>query len=343
MAVLLYYPLVVPPVEIVHQALLYWDGLSSVVPRDPEVFQAAVSAELLELQQRELYAPLVYDDRPGYSDDSGYAPVMREWGASSVLVRELERMASRPQPPRPASPPDSFIYWSKVNDRLIRRLIQLGLAEPQLQPFPGVAVAQEVQQTVIGTIVRSLALSPPDGGAAEQRAYFPCTDREDAHRLAHQPLGQARSLSWEVEIGRLLPLPVPGTPTGEVLAFRERYTDERVRLMRAVHRLLGDLRRDYEHPADVLAQLRRELTEAVEDFQAAAKGSRMVWINRSVTAAVALGAAAAGSLLVPDLGWVLGTVGAYALNVATRETRPVTNAAQRHDFSYLHRVRTQLA
>lgn len=297
MAVLLYYPLVVPPVEIVHQALLYWDGISSVVPRDREVFQAAVSAELLELQQRELYSPLVYDDRTMHSDDSGYARLMRDWRASSVLVRELERMASRPQPPRPASPPDSFIYWSKVNDGLIRRLIQLGLAEDQPQ-FPGVAVSQEVQQTVIGTIVRGLALSPPDGGAAEQRACFACTDREDAHRLAHQPLGQARSLSWEVEIGRLLPLPVSGTPTSDVLAFRERYADERVRLMRAVHRLLGDLRRDYEHPADVLAQLRRELTEAVEDFQAAAKGSRMVWINRSVTAAVALGAAAAGSLLV---------------------------------------------
>jgi hypothetical protein len=341
MAVLLYYPLVVPPVEIVHQALLYWDGFSSVVPRDREVFQEAVSAELLELQQRQLYWPLVFDDRTAVSETSLYSRRMRDWGASAVLVRELERMASRPQPPRPASPPDSFIYWSKVNYELLQRLIQLGLADSH--GSSGVAVAREVQQTVIGTIVRRLALSSPDGGAAEQRAYFPCTDREDAHRLALQPLGQARCLSWEVELGRLLPLPVPGTSTGDVLAFRERYTDERVRLMRAVHRLLGDLRRDYEQPADVLAQLRLELTEAVEDFRAAAKGSRMVWINRSVTAAVALGAAAAGSLLVPDLSWVLGTVGGYALNVATREIRPVTNAAQRHDFSYLHRVHTQLA
>lgn len=36
MAVLLYHPTVNPPKEILHQALLYWDGIASVVPRAPE-------------------------------------------------------------------------------------------------------------------------------------------------------------------------------------------------------------------------------------------------------------------------------------------------------------------
>jgi len=333
MAVLLYYPLVNPPSEIGHQALLYWDGISSVVPRDSDEFRTAASAELLELRDRELYSPLVFDQTAVHlRDDDNWV----------VLERELLRLASRPSPPRPADPPEHFIYWSKLTAGLYDQLVDLGLGERD-EDSPGIAVSEEVQHVVIGTIVRHLALSPSDGSARDRRSYFPYTDKEGAHRLALEPVRQARALSWETELGRLLPLPAPGTATADVLAFRERYADERVRLMRAVHRLLGDLRRDYEHPADVFAQLRHELDEAVEDFRGAAKGVRMAWVHRSVTVAIALGAAAVGALLVPDVGWVLGAVGGYALNVATREIRPVADAAERHDFSYLHRVRTQLA
>jgi hypothetical protein len=199
-------------------------------------------------------------------------------------------------------------------------------------------VSAEIQQMVTGTIVRNLAGSL-HGGA---RAYAPYTDRAHAHRLALEPVRMGAGLAWEMEIGGLLPLPTPGTPIEDVVAFRERYANERERLMRAVHRLLGDLRRDYEHPADVLAHLKRELTEAVDDVKAAARSSRLVWLHRSITVAVALGAAAAGALLVPDLGWVLGTISGYAINVATREIRPVVAAAEQHDFSYLQRMREKL-
>jgi hypothetical protein len=110
-----------------------------------------------------------------------------------------------------------------------------------------------------------------------------------------------------------------------------------------VHRLLGDLRRDFEHPAEVFAQLRAELAQSVEDYRSAARSSRLAWVHRSVMVAVALAAAAGGSLLQPDIGWLLGTVGGYTLNVATREIRPLTKAKQGHDFSYLHRVQNGLA
>lgn len=58
--------------------------------------------------------------------------------------------------------------------------------------------------------------------------------------------------AWQVEIARLLPVPAPDTALADVLEFHERYADERERLMRAVHRMLGELRRDYEHPAEGL-------------------------------------------------------------------------------------------
>ncbi|MFD6327899.1 hypothetical protein ACFWOL_35000 [Streptomyces sp. NPDC058442] len=134
----------------------------------------------------------------------------------------------------------------------------------------------------------------------------------------------------------------------DVVSFRERYADERHRLMRALHRVLGDLRRNYEHPADVLARLCREIEESVEDYRAAARSSRMAWGNRSVMVTLAL-AAAAGSawcsltwLLVAGC-WLLGAAGGYALNVATREIRPISRARRDHDFSYLHRVGETLA
>lgn len=197
------------------------------------------------------------------------------------------------------------------------------------------SVSKEVQALVVGVLARELA-------AATDIALFPYTDSEAAYRNSLRPVSPTRSLAWEVELGRLLPVPAPDTPTEDVLAFREKYADERRRLMRALHGMLGDLRRDYEHPADVFAQLRSELSEAVEDYRAARRGSRMAWVHRSVTVSVALAAAAGGALLLPDLGWLLGTIGGYALNVATREIRPLARARDDHDFSYLHRVRSGL-
>ncbi|MFI0468292.1 hypothetical protein ACH347_29775 [Saccharopolyspora sp. 5N102] len=192
-------------------------------------------------------------------------------------------------------------------------------------------MSKEVQTLIIGVLARELAVNP-------DIALFPYTNSEDAFRNSLRSTYSTRSLAWEMELGRLLPVPAPGTSTTDVLAFRDRYADERIRLMRALHRLLGDLRRDYEHLADVFAQLRVELSQAVEDYQVARRRSRMAWVHRSVTASIAIAAAAGGALLMPDMGWLLGTIGGYAVNVATRESRPLIRARDQHDFSYLHRV-----
>ncbi|UUU44072.1 DUF6236 family protein [Streptomyces sp. NBC_00162] len=185
-------------------------------------------------------------------------------------------------------------------------------------------------------MARELAVNP-------DIALFPYTDSEDAFRRSHRPTSATGHLAWEMELGRLLPVPAPGTPTTDVLVFRERYADERIRLMRALHRMLGDLRRDYEHPADVFAQLRVELSQAVEDYRSARRGSRMAWVHRSVTVSIAIAAAAGGALLMPNVGWLLGAVSGYALNVATREIRPLAQTRDEHDYSYLYRVESGLS
>ncbi|MGW4033202.1 DUF6236 family protein [Streptomyces sp. NPDC004838] len=339
MGVLLYYPAVNPPTEVVHQALLYWDGLASVVPRDPRVYEAVVGEELKRLEERELYRPLAFAE--------GSLAVLDEYGrtispsgqSSTVLVEQLRRIAQRPNPPRPGDPPEAVLLFSKTTWWLERMLVDLGLAVRHRARNLGLmtlGVSQEVQTLIVGVLARELAVNP-------DIVLFPYTDSESAYRDSLRSATPTGFLGWEMELGRLLPVPAPNTPTTEVLAFRDKYTDERVRLMRALHRLFGELRRDYEHPADAFAQLRVELSQALEDYRAASRSSRMAWAHRSITVSVALAASAGGALLLPDAGWLLGTIGGYALNVATREIRPLRKAPQNHDFSYLHRVHTALS
>ncbi|MEU3250160.1 DUF6236 family protein [Streptomyces sp. NPDC006997] len=329
LAFLLYYPLVKPPTEVLHQALLYWDGIATVVPRAPSVYEVAVPEELKELQQRQLYVPLTFDEGSMARLEEPLRPGPYGSPASRALRNQLRRMAARPDRPGLPSPPEAFLYHSKISYWLMNELLSLGLAEPQRHPFV-LAVPEEVQRLVIGTLARELAASSRD-------PYIPYTDRPQAHAYALEGPAENLRPAWELEFSRLLPVPAPSTPTADVLAFRDRHADERQRLMRALHRLLGELRRDYEHPADVLSQLRREIDQSVEDYHAAARSTRMAWVTRSVTVTIAL-AAAAGTVVQPGLTWVLGAVGGYALNVCTREVRPLARARDEHDFSYLHRV-----
>ncbi|WP_328549145.1 hypothetical protein [Streptomyces platensis] len=328
MAVLLYYPRVNPPTEILQQALLYWDGIATVVPHDPDDYAAAVQPELTQLRDRGLYTPLFFMRQVMDVLDG---PGRREGLNSRVLLEEIQRMAEGPDRPRLPSPPEAYLYRSKFSEWVEAVLRHYGLAEdtPDDRRY---AVPKDVQQMVVGVLAR-------EWGTPLSASYVPYTDRSNAYEWALRAPDEQRLPAFRAELGRLLPVPAPGTSTADVLVFRERFKDERQRLMRAMHRLLSDLRRDYEHPAEVIAELRGEIEAASEDYQAAVSSSRMAWVHRSVTATVAL-AAAAASVVEPQLSWVLGTVGGYTLNVATREIRPLVDARKKHDFAYLHRVET---
>ncbi|GAA2513615.1 DUF6236 family protein [Streptomyces longisporus] len=338
MAVLLSYPRVKPPTEVIHQALLYWDGIASIVPRDPNIYGSAISAELEDLRSRELYTPLTLDSREVF-DRQQYSSVLRGGQISRLLEEQLATLERLYQQGRISDGHLAFVYPSKMPSELERTLIDLHLAHR----VPGrlgrwrLAVPRAVWDPVVSAMVRDFAASQ------REVAYVPYTSIEDAYRWALVPVGQERTPAWEMELGKLLPVPAPGTSTADVLNFRETYEDERIRLMRALHCLLGDLRRDYDHPAEVLAQLRKELTRAVEDYRGAVKSSRMAWLNRGITVTAAVGAGAVGAYLTADLNWLMAILGSYGINVATREIRPLRKASREHDFAYLHRVQTTLS
>ncbi|MEV0374415.1 hypothetical protein AB0I10_32270 [Streptomyces sp. NPDC050636] len=336
---MLYYPRIEPPTELIHQALLYWDGLATVVPADDSLRQLVIPPVLTDLQARGLYKPeylgveLLWSNSPA-------AQALRE-----ELVGLVERRAITPG----LNVRDTVLWGTKITGWLRYELQRLGFAGPQLTTPDNHAymlVPRAVSQVVVGVVARELAAD------ARSHSKIPCTDDSNAHYLAlrhprgplpTRPYAYGRRPAWEVEIGRLLPLPAPSTPIADVIAFREKYDDERQRLMRCIHTMLGNLRRDYEHPADVLAHLRAEISEATEDYHRVVRSTRFAWIQRSIMVTVAVTAAAAGSLLAPDLGWVLGTVNGLALNLGTREIRGAGRFGEGKDFSYLHRVGVELA
>lgn len=333
MPTLLYYPLVQPPEPVLHQALLYWDGVASVVPEDPEVRRVALTPELADLADRGLYRPLPWS-AGNVRLIGGIGEAVRE------LLWELRALASQQEAPGRLMPLDRRLYPSKIGHYLEEEAVRLGLGrrvEAESGGHWSLAVPREVQLLFIGAAARELS-----AGAGPDSAYMPYTDHASAHEMAVRPLERGSALAaWQVEIGRLLPVPAPGTPLRDVLAFRERYDAERRRLMSAVHALLAELRRHWEQPADVLAAMRDGLGEAVDDFHGAVRSSRLAWVRRGLAVTVGLAGAAAGALVVPDMDWLVGAVaGGYAINVAAQEVRPLQRRRAEHPFAYLQHVRT---
>lgn len=334
MPTLLYYPLVRPPREVLHQALLYWDDIASVVPEDPAVFEDAVSDELKELKNRGLYHPINVD--PDLMRPLSYRYQYEN------LVEEFQDLAAGPTRPQ-LSVIDSLIYRSKIGSLLENVIVDLGLGRRiESSTHPGLrgrslAVSREVQLLLIGALVEEVSCR------ATTRAYTPYTDQQSAYEASLRTTRTGKSVSaWRVELGRLLPTPATNTPTSEVLAFRERYTDERERLIAATQTMLSDLRRDWEHPADVLRRMQLELTQAREDYQSAARSSRMAWATRSISVTVGIATAAVGALALPEMSWVAGIAGSLGFNIATREIRPIRQAQKDHPFSYLYHVDREL-
>ncbi|MFI0787323.1 hypothetical protein ACH4Q6_17210 [Streptomyces lydicus] len=312
---------------------MYWDDFASVVPADPDVYAVAVSAELEDLRDRGLYHPVVlgsqYDEPLDPDTDFG------------VIRQELRRLAARSARPQ-ASVMDAFLFRSKVGRSLEVEILRLGLGRRLAGTLESgcsaLAVTKEVQLLLLGELVRGVALN------TDTRAYTPYTDQRSIHEASLLPIRRGfGDGAWRVELGRLLPMPAPGTPVSAVLEFRDRYAAERERLIGATQTMLCDLRRQWEHPADVLERLRLELKQAREDYQAAARASSTAWVHRSISVTIGVATAAGAALVFPDFEWAAGIAGSIGFNIATREVRPLVRARKGHPFRYLHLVDRELA
>ncbi|MET8852850.1 DUF6236 family protein [Amycolatopsis sp. NPDC004625] len=192
---------------------------------------------------------------------------------------------------------------------------------------PGVLQVSPTVHLLLG----ALAARRVSNGSTHWR---PHTDVASAHDLAlgHGVRDKPLNSAWIMELGDMLPVPAPGTPLEEVWQFREKYEEERVRLSDSVDEFMAGISGRGEPDVELLA---RKVEGARRTFQKARDGSRLRWISRSLSAAIALGAGYAGSRVLPDFGWLAGVVSGFVINLGTMSAKPDHSPI---DVAYLHRV-----
>jgi hypothetical protein len=355
---LLYYPRINAPRSVIYQALLYWDRLVTVLPPGPV-------EEFIDPTMRQVHAAGLY--RPLRAD---HWPLIEDRG---LLERALRRLAHLlDQLPAddliPQDGPDSYLYTAKLSGEIREELDRRGLTLPLDRDGLRIRVSAATQLCLISIAARDIAGQIRERETNGRHALYPYTDSPAAHLFAHTPFTTdyrppvsddmpsgrdprwvqgfyfpgCRAVScWEVQIGELLPVPGDEVRIQDLITFRERYDDERRRLMMAIDLLVHGLQRHYDHPQDVLHAVQRELEDALADLKAAGRSAGITWVRRSIAVSIALAAGYAAQKLLPNEGWILGVIGGAALNIATNQTRPCDQAVA-GDFSYLHRVRSAL-
>ncbi len=358
---LFYYPKINAPQSVIYQALLYWDRLITVAPAGP--IDEFLGPQMRRVNDAGLYLRLPADRWPG-----GDGAMERAMWTLTRLLGEIPADDLVPD-----TGPDNYVHRGKFSPGLIEELRLRGLAR---EAGLAVYVSAATQLCLISAAARDIARYYRGSSYGERGndyhyidSLYPCTDSPAAHRFAHSPFvfpptdpGADNSLHprryraifanrlpdprpvpcLDVEIGGLLPVPGHEVRIEDLIAFRERYSDERRRLITAIDRLVRGLQRDYDDPRDVFHALQGELERALADLEHAGRCARINWVRRAVTVSIALAAGYAGQKVYPDAGWVLGVIGGAAINVATTTTRS-SRGEFADDITYLQRVRSAVA
>lgn len=330
---MLYYPLINPPPDLLRQAVVYWDVIATITPPD---HLDLLGEELRQVDAAGLYRPV--REPHGFDlDESAVATLQRL--LASVALDDLLPPATHTGDRR------TRLVQTKLSAPLRRFLLDRGLARHSRDDWE-LVVAPATQLLLTAVIAHTVApgrstvpLQPhTDDLLSFRLGTAPYRGEIEFHRLRHGIGTDPTGPCWLIDLDGLLPTPAPDTSITDLLAFRHRYEDERRRLLAGIEQLLEQLRRHYDRPDDISAALARELTTALADFRSAARGSRLSWLRRSMSIAVAMGTAAAGARLAPDLGWLFGVASGLAVNVATSQARTSTGGRPHATVSYLHRL-----
>lgn len=334
MAGMLYYPSINAPQQVLRQTALYWDYVTTVVPDGSDGSERSyLNSAMCTVMDAGLYRPTKLSS-------------LRD--IQERMLRQLEgipqRLLAREGSLSSGGSGLHRLYVEKFHPDVADHLVERGLVLRHTIPGDGhagdVLVSEQGELYMLSIVAREIAAQRNgDEGCSAPNSLIPYTDRSLAHQLSctFRSPSYGRNSCWKIEVGALLPAPRDDVPLSELIAFRERYDDERRRLMFVIHLLAHELGRVYNHPHDVFRALRRELEDALKDLVAAGREKRINWIRRSVALTVALGTAFAGNQVLPAGGWVLGVVGGYALNIATTNVEP-RMPGRGDDFSYLHRA-----
>ena len=331
---MLYYPFVNASSSAINQAVLYWDFLATVVPPPGEL---RLTNSMRELDDRGFYQPIegarIFSRHP-YTDFTLLTKL-----SMSITIDDL-------LPSTEDSSLDSRrMYADKLGHKLAKELIRRGLAtvvKSEEDDYEReLIVTPRLQTTLMSIAVNEYARDINHrNGELQEISISPFTDEPFAFTNAHRVLDDDRNKGWRdienglrIEIGGLLPSPHENVLIGDLFKFREKYDDERRRLMLALALLLSGLSEHFTHPQDVFRAMQKEIESALEDMRAAAKSRKISLVSKSLAVLVALGAGDAATQL-PEKAWILGVIGGVAINVATQEVR----RRGRSKYSYLYRV-----
>lgn len=330
---MLYYPFVNASPSAINQAVLYWDFLSTVVPDTSEL---RLSDSMRELADRGFYQPI--EGTTIFSEDSGNNFYMLDQLAKELPLDDII-------PPTKDSALESrTIYAAKLGDDLANQLVRRGLATlvqndraRRWDSAKKLIVTPQLQTALMSIAIRQYVRRMNSwAGDFQNISLSPFTDEPFAFKNAHYPPAERlEHPQLRVEIGALLPSPRESVVIEELLRFREKYDDERRRLMFALELLLCGLSEHFTHPEDIIRAMKSEIETALKDFQEAAKSRKVTLVAKSLAAMIAIGSAAAASHL-PDDAWVLGVIGGMAINVSTQTVR--SEWRDECKYSYLYRV-----
>ncbi len=336
MSGMLYYPFVNATSAAINQAVLYWDFLSTVVPIPEEI---RLNESMLELTNRGFYHPI--EGTQVFRESSG-----NNFDLFTKLAIDLPLDDIIPSTNDP-SLKSRRIYASKLGKDLSDELVRRGLAIPVQEKksarwrsnAPLLIVAPRLQTALMSTAVTDYAgYVNSEDGILGDASLSPFTDEPFAFTNAHYvPSSDSwrASRNFRIEFGGLLPCPHESVAINDLFAFRDRYDDERRRLMLALELLLSGVSNHFEHSQDVVRAMQNEIESALKDMRDAAKSRRIGLVSKSLAVFVAVGGAGA-ALRVPDAAWILGVIGGMAINIATQETRGRRQSSS--SYSYLYRV-----
>lgn len=337
---LLYVPSINPPRDVIHHAILYRDQIASLVPDD---FESLLSRELRMAKDSRIYAPL-----PTQELWQQYAPIQDEVTDFNAVLDLIYRpgLISDPAHER-AAWRDSFSWLenSLTRPKMVESFTtgEMLLQEP-LPPRARKRVTEGKMDAIRLILVHILARQSSIGKI--ESTIIPHFDQnapiadmvevvspDDSHLLA------------QIDVGRLLPDPIPDVDTAQLISFRERYDDERRRLMNSVERLVEDYRKTYGNPAHIERSVKRDVAEALEDMKKAGRGILGGWSRRvfSVVAAAGATAATTAAAGAPAIVTAATSVASgLAINIATNPVSAGWRDDRYKSYHYLYRIRREL-
>jgi len=356
-----YLPTVNPPERVLHHALLYRDGIATLAPDDP---LAHLDERVRCAHEAGLYRPL---------------PTGSLWrndrGTSGLLGRhqEVDRDNVRELVLRGEFEPrwgQTYDNWTNHNDQYVvwdsraggagkqatvhvdNSTIRVGVVQsywwggcnPGGSDFYPVTCSSSEPVTGVDCrvmVTTAIILSELENESGTAPMFVPCFGPEltDVDRWIGSD--GRNDVLLDVDVGRILPDPRPGIDTAALIRFRQKYDDERRRLIVAVERLVEQLVQTYSEPRHVERAVRREISDALADMRSAGRAVLRGWSRRLFSVTIATGStttAMVASGASPVLT-VVGSVGAgIAVNKAS-EPIPVGLRDPRSDtYRYLHRI-----